>query len=350
MATITVLGAGVMASALSVPLTDNGHEVRLVGTHLDRAVIEEVVRSGTHTGLELQLPDGVTGHQLDGLAEAIDGTDVVLVGVNSFGVRWAGEQLAGVLPSGVPVIAVTKGVAADDDGGLQVLPDVLADHLPDDVRSSTTVSAIVGPSIAGEVALRRHTGVVFAGPDAETVDRLAELFRTPHYHVWTSADLLGMEVIAALKNAYALGVGIAEGMLERIADDDPPYGNHNHAALLFAQGAVETARMVDVLGGGDGVSQVLALVGDLHVTCTGGRNVRLGRRMGAGMTFEEGREALGDPTLEGAACIEVVGAALPRMTQRGVIGADEFPLMRHLYDVIVEGRPLDLPLDQFFRR
>lgn len=348
MATITMLGAGVMASALSVPLTDNGHDVRLVGTHLDRAIVDRVREDGVHPDLDLTLPDRVTAYQLEGVAAAVDGADVLLSGVSSFGVRWASEQLAEVLPTGMPVLAIAKGLAATDDGDLQILPDVLGAQLSDEVRASTTLSAIVGPSVAGEVAVRRHTCVIFAGPDSDTLATLAELFRTPQYHVWTSTDLLSAEVCAALKNCYALGVGIAEGVLEQLDTATDAYANHNYAAALFAQGALETARMVEILGDSDSVAHVLPQVGDMYVTSTGGRNVRVGRRMGAGMTFSEGKEDLGNPTLEGAAAIEVVGAALPKLAARGVVADDEFPLLRHLYEVITEQRPVDMPWERFF--
>ena len=92
MTTIAMLGSGIMASALTVPLADNGHDIRLVGTHLDREIIEQrpVVRGAP--GLQLELPAAVRAFQLEDAEEAFDGAEVVLSGVNSFGVRWAGQQ------------------------------------------------------------------------------------------------------------------------------------------------------------------------------------------------------------------------------------------------------------------
>lgn len=155
MSTITVLGAGIMASALSVPLSDNGHEVRLVGTHLDRDIIEWIRKDGVHPGLGLALPSSVEAFQLEELAGALDGAEVVMSGVNSFGVRWAGQQLAPLLRPGMHVLTIAKGMDADADGGLRILPEVLADPVPPQVREAVSWTAIVGPSIAGEVAVRR---------------------------------------------------------------------------------------------------------------------------------------------------------------------------------------------------
>jgi glycerol-3-phosphate dehydrogenase (NAD(P)+) len=99
------------------------------------------------------------------------------------------------------VIAVAKGMEADDEGNLRILPDVMAEQVPPELRAQVTWSAIVGPSIAGEVAARRHTCVVFAGLDESAIDRLRLLFRTDYYHVWKSTDLVGAEIAAALKTA-----------------------------------------------------------------------------------------------------------------------------------------------------
>src|SRR5919107_6361028 len=102
-----------MGSALAVPLADNGHDVRLVGTHLDRAIIDALRDSGEHPGLGRALPVSVRPYQLEDVATAFDGADIVLSGVNSVGVRWAGERLAALLRPGQLVIAIAKGVDAD---------------------------------------------------------------------------------------------------------------------------------------------------------------------------------------------------------------------------------------------
>ena len=345
---IAALGAGVMASALATPLCDNGHEVHLVGTHLDRDIIEEIQRTGRHPGLNLELPPEVTAYQLEDIAAAFEGADIVMSGVNSFGVEWASEHLAPHLRPGVPVLSVTKGLAASDNGDLRILPDVLAQHLSPDLRAQIPWAAIVGPSIAGEVAVRRDSCLLFAGDEQVAVDMLARAFRTDRYHVWTTTDLVGAEVCAALKNCFAFGVGLAEGVLKARGESDSPYRNHNYEAALFAEGALETSRMVQVAGGGTETLLLLPSIGDMYVTSTGGRNVRVGRLVGAGMSFTAAWEALDRITLEGAAAIGVVGGALPKLTERGLIGAGEFPLLRHLHDVVSLEKRLDMPWSAFF--
>jgi len=346
------VGAGLVvfyvARILAVPLADNGHEVRLVGTHLDREIIDSVKTSRIHPGLDVELPALITPYQLEEAPDAFAGAEIVLSGVNSFGVRWASEQLAGLLPSGAPVIAIAKGLDAGARGNLRILPEVLTECWSAQQRATSPVAAITGPSIAGEVAVRRDTCVVFAGREQATLDRLAAAFATDRYRVWTSTDLVGCEVCAALKNCYALGVGLAEGVLEARGASESPYRMHNYEAALFAQGAEEMRQMVALLGGDPETTRALPGVGDMYVTSTGGRNVRVGRLLGAGVQFTQASVQLGDPTLEGAAAIREIGGALPKLSRRGIVGPDDFPLLRHLYEVIEHGRPVDMPWSSFF--
>jgi glycerol-3-phosphate dehydrogenase (NAD(P)+) len=110
----------------------------------------------------------------------------------------------------------------------------------------------------------------------------------------------------------------------------------------------EIGEMVRLLGGRPETPYGLAAVGDLFVTSTGGRNIRVGRLLGGGLRFHEARARMGDITLEGAAAIQVIGGALPKLTARGVIGPEDFPLLRGLYSVVGEERPLGIPWSAFF--
>lgn len=363
MTRVAILGIGVTSAALSVPLADNGHDVRLVGTHFDREIIDGIRTSNVHPSLEQKLPMSVKAYQLEAASEAFAGAEIVVSGVNSFGVRWASEQLAGLLPDGAPVVAIAKGLEAGADGELRILTDVLTESWSGSQRVRHSVSAITGPSIAGDVAARRDTCVVFAGRDQASLDRLASTFRTGAYRVWTSTDLVGCEVCAALKNCYALGVGLAHGVLEaRSGSDRPdqldrpdrsdrparPDRLPNYEAALFAQGAAEMRQMVALLGGNPETAGWLPGVGDMYATSIGGRNVRAGKLLGAGARFAEASERLGHPTLEGAVAIRELGEALPRLAKRGMLSLEDFPLLRHLYEVIALDRSVDIPWSSFF--
>jgi glycerol-3-phosphate dehydrogenase (NAD(P)+) len=144
-------------------------------------------------------------------------------------------------------------------------------------------------------------------------------------------------------------VGLAEGLLEAMGEAQAPDRNHNFEAALIAQGFHEICLMMDLLGGRRETPYELPSVGDMYVTSVGGRNVRVGRLLGAGVKFTEAWERLGRPTLEGAAAIRVIGGALPRLTERGVISEADLPLLRHLHGVIALEQPIDIPWSKFFR-
>ena len=348
MTTVSILGSGIMATALAFPLSDNGHEVRLIGTHLDREIIESIKETGVHPGLDLEVPSTVSAFQLEEAEQAFDGAGVVMSGVNSFGVRWAGGRFASLLRPGMHILSIAKGMEATDSGDLRILPEVLAEEVPEGLREQVSWSAIAGPSIAGEVAVRRDTCVVFAGRDAGVLEEMSGLFRTPYYHVWTSTDLVGVEVCAAAKNCYALGAGFMEGILDRAGESEARYRNYDYGAALFGQATRELGRFMELLGGEPDTPYGLAGVGDMFVTSMGGRNVKVGRLIGSGLRFSEARGRMPGVTLEGAAAIEVIGGALPKLTERGIIEAEDFPLMRHLHTVVGLDEPLDMPWNTFF--
>jgi glycerol-3-phosphate dehydrogenase (NAD(P)+) len=247
------------------------------------------------------------------------------------------------------IIAITKGLARDPNGDLAILPDVLKSEVPVGIRDHVALAAIGGPCIAGELAGRRQSCVVFGCRDGQVVERFAAAFRTPYYHIWTTTDLVGLEYCAALKNAYTLGVGLALGLLEKSGGPDPAGAHmHNLAAALFGQACTEIERLLRVAGGTPGFAYGLPGAGDLYVTCMGGRTVRLGTLLGKGHSMAEAREILAGLTLESAEIVRVMGQALPRLVQRGVLGPAELPLMRTLIDVVVHGRPVEVLADAFF--
>jgi glycerol-3-phosphate dehydrogenase (NAD(P)+) len=349
MAIVTILGAGLMGTAVAWPLADNGHGVRLVGTHLDASIIKSCLDRGWHPKLKRQLPDGIMPYYVEELPKALEGADVIVSGVNSLGVRWIAHALGPLLWPGATVIAVTKGLEADAKGSLHILPQLLHDELPEGIRDRVSLNAIGGPCIAGELAGRRHTSVVFTGKDEETLQRLRRVFKTNYYHIWTSTDMVGVEVCAALKNAYTLAVGMAAGLLDlEGGPDDAGAAMHNVAAALFGASAREMSRIVGLLGGGIENVAWLPGVGDQYVTCVGGRTIRMGRLLGAGLTYSEAVLQMAGETLEGVYIVKQLAQALPAWEQQGRIGRNELPLLRMLCRVVNEDAKVEIPFDRLF--
>jgi glycerol-3-phosphate dehydrogenase (NAD(P)+) len=291
----------------------------------------------------------VQPYYVEQLREALAGADAIVGGVSSPGVHWIGEVLGPLVWPGANIISVTKGLEVTEQGNVRVLPDVLRAALPAPVRDQVTVSAIGGPCIAGELAARRDTCVVFTGRDLAALRRLRDLFRTPYYHIWLSTDLVGVEVCVALKNAYTLAVGLAAGRLEQSGGPDAAGAHmHNVAAALFAQSAFEMSRLVALLGGDPVNVTSLPGVGDQYVTSAGGRTVRLGRLLGTGLTYEQARAQMAGETLESAEVIKQMSVALPALERRGELQTGDLPLLRMLCRIITEGETVSIAFDSFF--
>ncbi|MEZ4866378.1 MAG: glycerol-3-phosphate dehydrogenase [Caldilineaceae bacterium] len=350
MAKVVILGAGVMGSAFSTPLADNGHSVHLVGTFLDGDIIEEVQESRRHPRLGVTLPATVIPYTYDRLDEALVDADLVVLGVSSLGIDWAAMTLGPHLAPATPLLFLTKGLEGRN-GSLQILPYVLRDELPPLLQGQVKLNAVGGPSIAGELAVRHHTCVMVTGTDQAQLDQLAALLRTPYYHVWTSTDLVGVEVCVALKNIYALAVGMAAGLLEREGQAENNAAMHNLAAALFAQGLAETAYLVDYMGGDPRSVYTLPGAGDLYVTCQGGRNSRMGRLLGLGMRYSDAkRQQMPDDTIEGAELALAIGVTVEKLVQRGELDGSALPLLRAMTHVICNDDAPVIPWDAFFRR
>mgnify|MGYP000895849995 CR=1 FL=1 len=350
MYTITILGAGAMGSALTRPLIDTGWQVRLWGTWLDDHLLDAIENGQPHPRINATIDPRVQTYRSNQLQTALDGADVVMCGVNSFGIEWAGEQLSKLMKPGQKLLTVTKGMRADDDGTMHILPDVLRSYFDPELAESVSWNAIVGPSIAGELAVHHDTCVVFCGENRADVEYLAGLFRTDYYHVWTSTDFVGHETGAATKNVYAFAAGFAQGMLRKAGKENDRYVMYNYGAAVFAQGQKELRSFIALMGGNPETGDGLGGVGDMFVTSMGGRNVKAGGYVGEGVPFSEVQDRLmKGVTLEGVAAIKVIGKALGPLTERGVIGEDEYPLCRFLHSVVVQDAPLRMPWDQFFR-
>ena len=330
MARVAILGAGDMGSALATPLAANGHEVRLWGTLLDANIVTAFGVGQPHPRLGTLLPAGARVFGAGEADAALTEVDAAVVAVTSDGVRPVVSALAPLLAAVPLVVTVAKGFdpgPAGDD--IRLLPEVIAEHV------GAPVVGVGGPSKANEVARGIPTAVVFAGLPAAV--RLArDLFATPAYKVEPSGDLTGVELAAALKNAYAIALGVADGLEQRTG-----IPHHNLRAALFPRAVAEMGRLIRA-GGGDAATAVgLAGSGDLQVTITSGRNRLLGERIGLGTTGTEAVADLRDAgiTVEGYAATDFGHRLAQRLAARDPAEPLDLPLLGALWSVLYEDAP-----------
>jgi glycerol-3-phosphate dehydrogenase (NAD(P)+) len=351
MSVITILGAGVMGSAMCLPAHDRGHEVRLVGTHLDAAIVASVKAEGRHPKLNVTLPSGIKAFAHDDFAKALgDDTDLIVLGVGSAGVAWAIVRLCTSLKRPVPLLMITKGMHPLADS-LAALPDHLRDEMARRAGHKLDVAAIGGPCIAGELAVRRQTGTVIVSRDLAFAGRLCAMLETDYYHPRPSGDVIGVEVCAAFKNFFAIAVGWAAGRREALPETENRALNHNAAAVIYDQAIRELMILSRALGGEDQSVWGMPGAGDLYVTCQAGRNSRLGNNLGRGLTYRQTVEGpMKGDTIEGAELGRAVAPSLNAMMDAGKLDRAALPLTSALLAALTKDTPLDIPWTRLHRR
>jgi glycerol-3-phosphate dehydrogenase (NAD(P)+) len=349
-ARIVILGAGVMGSAMAVPAAAMGHDIELVGTHLDEAIIGSIQGNGLHPRLNVQMPEKLRAHQyaaFDGICA--EGADLIILGVSSAGVGWAIERLIKALKKPVPILMITKGLQ-DREGEIQILPDVVQISLKEALGFDVPVMAVGGPCIAGELAAERDTSVTITGRDASLIEQTIGMLGSSFYHARASDDVIGVELCAAFKNFFALAVGWAQGRLEISEAVANSAKMHNLASGIFTQAVRELGILVESLGGSQSSVAGLAGVGDLYVTCLAGRNSRMGRLLGLGLSYSEAKaKHMADDTVEGAELAKAMGPALRNLWQSGRLPAQRMPLSRAVVDAICDDKPLVMQWQEFAR-
>ena len=269
MAKISIIGAGSWGTALAVLLHNNGNEVTIWSV-----IPEEVTMLREKRQHETKLPGVVLAPEIDvtgDLKEAMTGRDVLVLAVPSPFTRSTAHSMSEFCTEGQIIVDVAKGI---EDNTLMTLSQIIEQEIP-----QANVAVLSGPSHAEEVGRCIPTTCVVGAHTKETAEYLQEIFMSPVFRVYTSPDMLGMELGAALKNVIALAAGIADGL---------GYGDNTKAALI-TRGIAEIARLGVKMGGKLETFSGLTGIGDLIVTCASvhSRNRKAGYLMGKGYTMKE---------------------------------------------------------------
>ncbi|HSD50100.1 MAG TPA: glycerol-3-phosphate dehydrogenase [Candidatus Methylomirabilis sp.] len=336
MARITILGAGFMGSALTFPATDNGHQVALWGTWLDDHLVEAVRRGEPHPKLRLPLPPGVRVHPHTQLAEALSGADLVVNAVTSEGTLPVLTRAFPHLAPGTPLMSVSKGLLRRRTGRVDTISAAIVDRLPRSLRRGVPLVVVGGPSKAMELARRVPTAVCYASTDPMTSRRAQGMFQRPYYSIREIADVRGLEVCSAFKNAYAIAIGLCDGLAKAGRWETA----HNTKAALFAQAIGEMEILVRSVRGDVATVLGLAAVGDLFVTGVAGRNRAFGEMRGSGMPTHQVVAELSarDELTEGYAAIRMGHTFARQRRLRGL------PLLEALYRIVYRGADVEREL------
>ena len=306
-----VVGSGGWGTALSIVLCDNGHDVTLWSHNPAKAA--EMAQKRENPLLKgVALPDSLT---VTGDLSCLNGADLVVSAPPSFAVRETGRKIAPYLTRDTVLVTVSKGIERDTNLRMSQVLQEETGHI-------CKVVALSGPSHAEEVGIRMPTGCVAACPDRDAARFVQDAFMNDYFRVYTSYDIIGVELAAALKNVIALSCGICAGLGFQ----------DNTRALLMTRAMAEITRLGEQLGGTRRTFGGLAGMGDLIVTCTSmhSRNNRAGILIGQGKTVQEAMDEVG-AVVEGYYAAESVHQLAER---EGV----EMPICRCMYEVLYEGK------------
>lgn len=341
--TITIIGSGMMGSALAFPARENGHDVRLVGTPLDKEIIEACKKTGQHPKFDYPFPEGVKYYFYEEWKEAVDGADFVIGGVSSFGVDWFLDNILSELDPSMPVLSVTKGLINLDDGTLISYPEYWKRALAQK-GINREICAIGGPCTSYELVYHDQSEVAFCGKDSVTVRMMKEAMQTSYYHISLTNDVEGLESAVALKNGYALAIAMTIGLVNR--HHGPEAGLHfNSQAAAFYQAVKEMRLLLEMQGASRDCENIG--IGDLYVTVYGGRTRKVGILLGEGKTYNEALEILSGVTLESLVVSRRVYAAMARKAELGLADLSKFPMLCHAAAVLEKGKDAELPWEDF---
>jgi glycerol-3-phosphate dehydrogenase (NAD(P)+) len=247
--TVTVLGAGSWGTALASHLVQAGHSVRLWGRNPE--LVDDMRQRRANA---VYLPDIVLPPALvttSSLREALHRAELVVCAVPSHGARAVIHDAAPEIPRHAVIVSATKGLEAHS---LRRVSEVIADEAGGPER----VAVLSGPSFAIEVARGLPTAVCIACKNSDLAAEIQVDFRAPYFRLYTSEDVVGVEIGGALKNIIALAAGVVEGLGL----------GHNALAALITRGLAEISRLACALGGRRETLAGLSGLGDLVLTCT----------------------------------------------------------------------------------
>ena len=330
-----------MGSALAFPARENGNTVRLVGTPLDKEIINVCKSTGKHLKFNIPFPEGVEYFQFEQWKEAVKGCDFVIGGVSSFGVDWFLENVLAELDPSVPVLSVTKGLINLEDGTLISYPEYWKRSLAGK-GIDRQICAIGGPCTSYELVAHDQTEVAFCGKQPEVLRMMKAAMSTEYYHISLTDDVEGLESAVALKNGYALAVAMTIGLVNRTMNDGLHY---NSQAGAFYQAVKEMRYLLELQGASRNCENIG--IGDLYVTVYGGRTRKIGILLGEGKTYEEALNILSGVTLESLVVSRRVFAAISKRAEKGEVDLAKFPMLCHVADVLDRGKDAQLPWESF---
>ena len=269
MAKVGVVGAGSWGTALALVLEKNGHQVTLWSSREAKAKELGELRENKDKLPGVKIPEAI--EITADMETAVKDKELIVLGVPSLYIRSTSAKMAPFVTEGQIIVNVSKGI---EESTLYTMTDIIAEEIP-----NADVAVLSGPSHAEEVSRSIPTTVVAGAKSIKTAETIQSIFMNESFRVYTSPDMLGIEVGGALKNVIALAAGVCDGL---------GFGDNTKAALI-TRGIVEMSRLGVAMGGYQETFGGLAGMGDLIVTCASkhSRNRKAGYLIGQGYSMQD---------------------------------------------------------------
>lgn len=283
-----MLGSGSWGTALALHLSRQGHQVNLWSIEEDHVLEMQNERVNRRYIPDHPFPDELNAFIK--LEDTLKDTDDIILAVPSIGFKDTLEKIKPLLKPTSRILWVTKGF---DEASGQLLHKTFEDTFGE----KYPYGALSGPSFALEVAKGLPTAVVIASKNAEFAKDMQDTFNSPHFRVYISSDIIGVQIGGAVKNVIAIATGISDGM---------KLGTNSRCAII-TRGLTEVTRLGVALGGKPETFTGLSGLGDLVLTCTDNqsRNRRFGLELSKGTDVEAAIKSVGQ-VVEGARNSELV--------------------------------------------
>ena len=266
---VGVIGAGSWGIALAVVLAKNGHQVTVWSIIEDEIAMLKEKHEHVDKLPGVKLPESM--EFTTDLEKAVRTSDMLVLAVPSIFTRSTAKSMAPFVKEGQVIVCVAKGI---EENTLMTLSDIVEEEVP-----TADVAVMCGPSHAEEVGIGLPTTLVAGAKSQETAEKIQDVFMNEVFRVYTSPDVLGMELGGSLKNVMALAAGMADGL---------GYGDNTKAALI-TRGIAELSRLATAMGAKNETLFGLTGIGDLIVTCESkhSRNRKAGMLIGQGYTMQQ---------------------------------------------------------------
>jgi len=314
--------------------------VSLIGTHLEDQFIDQMIQNDNfHPNLKCKLPSKLKLRRFEKFAEEFkEKPDLIVLGVNSKGIDWAGNEISKYYTSETPILLLTKGLTIINNQ-YETIAEKLKRILEKNGLKKINISAVGGPCLAAGLTNKVKSSVVLANQNIDIVKSIGKMISTNYYSTEFSDDLIGVEVCAAVKNIYSMIIGASRGLCSSSASEEIKNNNYlNTAASLMYQSISEMVYFTKFLKGKEETVYGLAGLGDLYVSSAGGRNSKMGEYLGKGLDYKKAKnEFMSNDTVEGAELALEIGPKILKEFKK-----DKLPLMIGLVESICNNKKLEI--------